>query len=268
MILVKRIPMYIVFFIIGALIVIPGVVNYVRLTSFETLDIQLVKFYAENIIYITIISVIILLASVFIIHRGGVRVLKEIDKVTEMSASGKYFSVEYTRKLGKLGDKINRLFSELNRLNDMKSLKISTISNLNSFLLDNIDFHLLIADIEGNVLSCSRRFLDKFDINLPDIRGRNLQEVVIDLDFSKVVSELERNRSSADIEKVVISAGETRYQTNLVLYPVFNVKNELSNIICVSEKEAILSSITRKADQISRTPGKIAGIFRKRSNQK
>ena len=83
MILVKRVPLYIVFFVIGVIMIMLGVINYIRLTSFETLDILLVKFYAENLFYISIISVIVLLFSVFVIHRGGVRVLKEIDKITE-----------------------------------------------------------------------------------------------------------------------------------------------------------------------------------------
>jgi hypothetical protein len=249
------------------MIIMVGVINYIRLTSLETLDILLMKFYAENLIYISIVSVIILIVSFFIIHRGGIRVLKEIDKITEISISGRYFSAEYTRKLGKLGEKINRLFSELNRLNDMKSLKISAISNLNSFLLENIDLHVLIADIGGVVQACSKRLLDKLDITLQDLKGKNLQAVITDLDFNGVISELEKTRSAYAKEKCVLSVGETSYQSQLVFYPIFNVKSELSNIICISEKEAILSSITRKADQISKTPQKIAGIFKKKTKK-
>lgn len=266
MILVKRIPLYTAFFIIGVLMIMPGVINYFRLTDIETFDVGLVKFYAENLVYLGIVSMIILLASIFIIHRGGIRVLKEIDKAAEISRSGRYYSIEYTKKLGRLGDKINRLFLELNKLNSMKSLKISALSNINSFLLDNTDLHLLISDIEGTIQTCSKRLLDKLNIEIQEIKGKSFTEVITDLDFQKIIFELERNRSSISKEKGLLSIGEGRYQSHLVFYPIFNVNNEISNILCISEKEAILSSISRKADQISRTPKKIAGIFRKKTN--
>ena len=263
MILIKRIPLYTAFFIVCVLMILPGVITYFRLTAIETFDVRLVKFYAENIVYMSIVSVIILIGSVFIIHRGGIRILREIDKAAEMSRSGRYYSIEYTKKLGRLGDKINRLFLELNKLNNMKSLKISAISNINSFLLDNTDLHLLISDIEGTIQTCSKRLLDKLDVEAQEIKGKNFTEVITDLDFQKILFELERTRSAISKEKGLLSIGEGRYQSHLVFYPIFNADNKLSNILCISEKEALLSSISRKADQISKTPKKIAGIFKK-----
>jgi transcriptional regulator with PAS, ATPase and Fis domain len=263
MILVKRIPLYTAFLVIGLIIILLGVINYLKLTSIETFDIRLVKYYAENMIFMSIVSVIILISAVFIIHRGGVRVLREIDKATEISRSGRYYSIEYTKKLGKLGDKINRLFLELNTLNDMKSLKISSISNINAFLMDNTDLHVLILDIEGTIQSCSKRLLEKLNVKAQDIKGKSFTEVITDPDFQQIVKELERNRSSVSTEKSILSLGEGRFQIYAVFYPIFNIRNELSNIVCIIEKEALLSSISRKAEQISKAPKKIAGILKK-----
>ncbi len=264
MILVKRVVFYVAFFIIGALIIMLGVVNYLRLADIETYNIQLIKFYSENLLYLSIVSVIVLIMSVLIIHRGGIRVLKEIDKVTELSRYGRYYSGEYMKKLGRLGEKINRLFLELNRLNDMKSLKISSISNLNAFFLDNTHLHLFITDIEGTIQSCSRVLLDKLKIEVQDMRGKSFSDIINDLDFNDIVLELQRSRITLTREKVILTVGESSFQSQFVIHPIFNVKNELSNIVCVSEKETLLTSISKKAEQISKAQKKIKDIFKKR----
>jgi hypothetical protein len=263
MILVKRVVFYGVFFIIGALIIMLGVVNYLRLADIEAYNILLIKFYAENLLYLSIVSVIILLVSVLIIHRGGTRVLKEIDKVTELSGYGRYYSEEHMKKLGRLGEKINRLFLELNRLNDMKSFKISSVSNLNVFFLDNTHLHLFITDIEGTIQSCSRILLDKLKIAVQDMRGKNFSDVIKDLDFNELVLELQRSHTAVTREKVLLTAAEKSFQSQFVFYPILNVKNELSNIVCVSEKETLLASISKKAEQISIAQKKITNNFKK-----
>ncbi|UCB45511.1 MAG: hypothetical protein JSV25_15085 [Spirochaetota bacterium] len=264
MILVKRVVFYVAFFIIGALIIMLGVVNYLRLSDIDAYNIQLIKFYAENLLYLSIVSLIILFVTVLIIHRGGTRVLKEIDKVTELSGYGRFYSGEYTKKLGRLGEKINRLFLELNRLNDMKSLKISSVSNLNSFFLDSTHLHLFITDIEGTIQSCSRLLQEKLKIEVQDIRGKGFSDIIKDLDFNELVVELQRSHTAVKREKVILTIGESSFQSQFMLYPIFNVRNELSNIVCVSEKETLLSSISKKAEQISKAQRKITDIFKKK----
>ena len=52
------------------------------------------------------------------------------------------------------------------------------------------------------------------------------------------------------------------------LYPVFNRKNELSNIICILGKEQIVTKITKRAEdrvkQTSRVPDLVRKVFRSR----
>jgi Ni,Fe-hydrogenase III component G len=265
MIIVKKVVLYAAFFIMGALIIMLGVVNYVRLTNIGIDNIQLIKFYGDNLLYLSIVSVLILLVSVFIIQRGGIRVLKEIDKVTELSGYGRYYSGEYMKKLGRLGEKINRLFLELNRLNDMKSLKISAVSNINAFFLDNTHLHLFITDIEGTIQSCARVLLDKLKIEVQDMRSSNFSDFIKDLDFNELVVELQRSYKEVKREKVLLTAAENSFQSQFVFYPVLNVKNELSNIICVSGKETLLASISKRAEQISKAQRKITDVFRKKN---
>jgi hypothetical protein len=200
-----------------------------------------------------------------VIQWGSVRVFREIDKVTELSAHGRYYSGDYTRKLGKLGEKINRLFGELNRLDEMKSLKISALSNLTGFFLENGNLHCFITDIQGSIGSVSKRLCEKLKIDGKALKGRTLSEVVKDFDFAGVTAELERNRTPVMRKGLVLVLGETSVQGQFTFYPVFNSKNGLSNIVCVSEKETLLEGITKKADQIVKAQKRITGIFRKRS---
>ncbi|MBN2323774.1 MAG: hypothetical protein JXQ30_08565 [Spirochaetes bacterium] len=280
MLLVKKGVLYAVFSLMAAVILALGLINYIRLQDVIMLrDIlglseaeqsfyATLKFYAENLLYLSFVGVVLLFVVFLIIQTGSVRVFREIDKVTELSAHGRYYSGDYTRKLGRLGEKIHRLFGELNRLDEMKSLKISALSNLVGFFLENGLLHCFVTDIQGSIGSVSKRLCEKLKIEGKVLKGRTLSEVVKDFDFSGVTEKLERNRTPVERKGLVLDLGETSVQGQFTFYPVFNSKNELSNIVCVSEKETLREGITKKADQIREAQKRITGIFKKRSHGK
>jgi hypothetical protein len=268
MLLVKKIVLYVTFFVMAVIILALGTVNYYRIVGTGAIENELVKYYTENLLYLSIVGVVILLVAFFVTLRGGVRVFKEIDKVTELSAHGRYYSGDYTRKLGRLGEKINHLFGELNRLDEMKSLKISALSNLTGFFLENGSLHCFITDIQGSIGSVSKRLCEKLKIDGQALKGRTISEVVKDFDFAGVTAELERNRTPVMRKDLMLVLGETSVQGQFTFYPVFNSKNRLSNIVCVSEKETLLEGISKKADQIREAQKRITDIFKKRSLDK
>ncbi|HUT66815.1 MAG TPA: PAS domain-containing protein [Spirochaetota bacterium] len=268
MILVKRVVLYVAFFIMAIMMIVPGAVYYIRLEGIDALGNDLIRYNAENLVYLGIVGVVVLLVLFLLIHRGGVRVLKAIDKVSELSGYGRYYSGEYMRKLGRLGEKINRLFGELNSLNEMKSLKISAVSNLVSFFLENASLHCFIADIQGTIGSVSKRFAEKLKTDGQGVIGRSLTDMIKEFDFAEIKAELERNRSAVSKKGLMLVTGDTTLQGQFTFYPVFNAKNELSNIVGVSEKETLIEGITKKADQIRVAQKRITGIFRKRPEEK
>ena len=265
MLLVKKIVLYITFFVMAVMMLALGTVNYYRIVGTGAIENELVKYYTENLLYLSIVGVVILLVAFFVTLRGGVRVFKEIDKVTELSRYGRYYSGESLKKLGKLGDKINRLFGELNRLNEMKSLKVNSLSQLLEFFLEHANLHCFIADVQGSIGSASKRFIEKLKIDQHAMKGSTISDVLKDFDFKEVTAELTRSRIPVSKKGLILVIGDTRIQGQFTFYPIFNVKNELSNIVCVSEKETLLEGITKKADQIREAQKRITGIFKRRS---
>ena len=202
MILVRKAVLYAAFFIMALMMLVPGAAFYLGVDGTGTAGSDAVKYNAENMVYLGIVGIVVLLLLLLLIHRGGVKVLKAIDKVSELSGYGRYFSGDYMRKLGRLGEKINRLFGELNSLNEMKSLKISAVSGLVAFFLENASLHCFILDIQGTVGSVSRPFAEKLKIGPAVMIGRNMTDIMKELDFTDLKAELERNRTAVFTIKI------------------------------------------------------------------
>lgn len=71
MILVKRGVLYVAFFIMAIMMIVPGAVYYFRLEGIDTLGNDLIKYNAENMVYLGIVGVVVLLVLFLLIHRGG-----------------------------------------------------------------------------------------------------------------------------------------------------------------------------------------------------
>jgi hypothetical protein len=277
MLLVKKVSLYTSFVVLAIIILALGVVNYIQLSAIAEIEAktggdgmavtQALKFNAENLLYLSIVGVVVLIITLFVVHRGGVRVLRQMDKVTELSRQGRYFSGESVKKLGKLGEKINRLFGELNRLNEMKTLKISALTNLIGFLLDESNLHCFIADIQGAIGAVSRQLIARLKIDKLDKRGRTVSDMIRDIDFKEICAQLDRDRIPVVKKGLVLQIGDTTAQGQLTFHPVFNSKNELANVVCISEKEKLLEGITKKADQIVKARRRLSGIFKKQSQE-
>lgn len=268
MILVKKGYFFFALFVTLGLLLFLGLNGYITAQNRTLSTGQQLKYCAENSVFMSVNSVIAVLIIFFIMNRRSIHVLNELDKIAQLSRYGKHSTGDYLKKLGRLGEKIDTLFLELSRLNEMKSLKISALSNLNLFFLEQIQLKLFITDVTGRVLHCSRKFLDQMELDKSRIVGTNISTFIQNLNFNDAITEIEQNRKGILKEKLTIDAGERSFESSLELYPIFNAQNELSNIICISEKETILREISKKTEQInvniSKAQRRITDLFKRK----
>jgi signal transduction histidine kinase len=226
------------------------------------------KFRAENVVFISIISIVAVLVIFFVMHRRSVHIIKELDKVTELIRHGRYSAGDYLKRLGRIGDKIDDLMFELNHLNDMKSLKISSLTAIIQFLVENIHLRLIICDIQGNVLHCSARLLVDMGVERSFFINKKVGSLVEKIEYEEILRKLGQSRSPVLRENLKIITADKSLTSSVEFYPVFNVKNELSNVMFIAENKSVLSGLSKKADQITTTvtkaQRKITDIFKKK----
>lgn len=251
MLLIKKNYFYFIF-LAGFLIIIGlGFRSYFVITEYNTQQDVTLKYYAENFFYLSVIfSIALLLIMVFIRYRTT-SILKELDKIIELSKYGSFSNKEYLIKLGPLGDKINNLNLELSTLNEKKSLKISSLFSINNFLFENMDLNLFLTDIQGKVISCSKKFLVQHNIYKKDILDDFLNNFTIAFDLDQVIQDLENSKTYLILKAIKFEIKNNKFESDLILYPIFNYKNELSNIICILESQNLIEQLSKKADLVA-----------------
>jgi transcriptional regulator with PAS, ATPase and Fis domain len=136
----------------------------------------------------------------------------------------------------------------------MKTLRISALAAVNAFLLNNTRLALLITDITGKISSLSARCLEKLKIEAGSAVGKHITEILPELDFQPVISKLEKQHT----ELVLSDLKDTP-----TLYPIFNRKNELSNIICILGKEEVVTKISKYAEDRVKQTSRVTNLVRK-----
>ncbi|OHD15821.1 MAG: hypothetical protein A2Y34_03325 [Spirochaetes bacterium GWC1_27_15] len=246
MILVKKNYLHFNFALANLFILIIGISGYLIMNKIDILDNLKRKFYSETLIFLTLIFLIISLIIYIVLYVKSIKVFKDIDKAIEIAKYGNYDITKSLIKLDNLGNKINELFYHLNQLNEQKTLKISSLSMLINFLLENVDISLLVVDIQGLITHCSKDFLEKFDADVSNILYNNIK-TINKLEFDEVLFELDKTREKVIKEQIEISFNNKKQIGVTILFlPFVNIKNQLSNVICIFEKENIFSMTTKK----------------------
>ena len=250
MLLVKKGYFYLTLVVCCTLILLLGIAGYTAISNRSLFTFSAIKYHSENCIFIAILSVIVVLTLFFLMNRKSVKVLRELDKIAEISRYGKYYTGDYLKKLGSLGERIDHLFLELNSLNEMKSLRISALSKREQFLLENVPLKLMVIDVRGSLQGASRVLLEAIEQERSQIVGKNIEAFLKNVKFSDVIKDMENNRGVVMRKNIVVHAGEKSFESTIEFIPIFNVKNQLSDIICISEKETILTELSKKAEKI------------------
>ncbi len=210
--------------------------NFSRIGPGETLSL---KFFAENFIYYTILIVLLLTIIFITIITKSKNICKELDKIIELSRQGKYSGGAQLKKLGILGGKIIDINSQLNLLNEMKSLKISSLSSTINFLLEKSKQSVLLLDAQGMVTKISRYLIEQSGMPEKDLINKYAEDIFEKFKYSNLIVELRKSKFSILESPMILDSMEEPINVNLVVYPIFNYKNEISNCICtlVSDEE-------------------------------
>ena len=231
-----------------------GIRDYLLIARSVSLSQGELKIRGETVLYLSIVfSAAILLLFFFVLLRSR-NISRELDKISEMTRYGNFSIEDSLRRIGPLGEKIRQLNQRLTELNAMKSLRISSLAGIISFLLNNSRLSLLITDVTGKISHISPRFLEKLKAESAEVVGKHITEVFAELDFQSALGRIEKQHAELELEGLKDSP---------TLYPVFNSKNELSNLICVLGKEEIVTKILKYAEDRSKPASRITRMVRK-----
>ena len=227
-----------------------GIYGYLVIKSIGAAGDLNAKYLAERQIYVAIICTLFLLAmSAFVISRSRT-LFKEIDKIADLTRHGHGQTGEFLKRLGGLGERFGVLVEELGRLNEMRTLKISSLVNMNGFLIDNMDMKILTIDLKGRITQCSKKALLKLKMEKGTLQQKDIGEIVAGVNYAEIISELAKTR------RAVTRKGD------LIFYPVFNSKNELSDVICIMEAGTTADELSKRAEHIkAEAPGKRRGLL-------
>jgi len=171
-----------------------------------------------------------------------------------MTRYGNFSIAESLGRIGPLGEKILQLNQRLTELNAMKSLRISSLVSINSFLLNNSRLALLVTDITGKITNASARCLEKLKKETGEVVGRHITEILPELDYQSSLAKIEKQPGELEL-------GELKESPTL--YPIHNSNNELSNIICVLGKEEIVTKMAKYAEERSKPASRVTKLVRR-----
>lgn len=239
MFLISKFRVYLFYFLAVAAFILIGIHGYLTFSELDTGDALSIKYFAENFIFY-IIVLLLILTTVFVsaLVKSN-NIYKELEKVIDLSRQGKYSGGAQLRKLGVLGDKIIEINARLNSLNEMKSLKISSMSNIVNFLLDKTEAAVLLLDAQGMITKVSRRLLEQLGVSEKDLLNKYAENIFDKFNFSNVMLELRKAKYITLKSPLLIESTKPPIDGHLIIYPIMNYKNEISNCICtlVSEEE-------------------------------
>ncbi|MEA3489818.1 MAG: PAS domain-containing protein [Candidatus Omnitrophota bacterium] len=235
MILVKKKYLY-VLTVLLCIIVIFGEIRYFHAIESANLTADLdIKYEVENFIFAAIVLFIIVFVFLINFVRASRNILKKLDKMIEVSEYGKYDISSHLNEMGKFGSRIKYLLYYQNNLNEMKSLKISSLSGLNNFLLGKIEKMLFIADYSGNIINCSDCLPRRLEIAKENIIGQDINELFSDVRSEGLFAGLNKKRNPLAIDDLRMKINEKERKCGVTFHPIFNANNEVSHIVGVIE---------------------------------
>ncbi len=181
------------------------------------------KKYSEIVLFLSIIFSILLAAVSAAVFLRNKNILKELDKVVEMSLYSNFSPVESLRKLSLIGEKIEHIYRNVSTVNEKRLLKISAMHNLNGFLLENLSLPVIVTDVRGVIVSVSRQARDRAgDRQISP--GEYITNVYTELNFQDVLETLNHGRSFTEARAE---------KEDFRFYPVRNRESNIAYIVSV-----------------------------------
>lgn len=234
MILVKKRYLFTLTILFCLLVVFGEIKFFMALQSVNTHANLELKYEMENFIFATILVLLVVFLFFIGFIRSSENILKRLDKMIQLSEYGKHDVSAHMEKMGTLGRKFNYLTHHLNNLNDMRTLKISSLSGIVDFLVGRSDEALFLTDAQGNILDCSRKFeKELMKDDKKNMIGKNMNEFLVDEDFRSLLSELKDERFGLEKDKVSVFADGKEKKKRAFFKPIKNSKGQISNVIGV-----------------------------------
>lgn len=256
MFLISKFRIYLLYIFAVLAFLFIGIHGYLTFSNVQTSEFLSLKYFAENFVYYIIILLIVLTIVFISTLVKSKNIFKELEKVIELSKQGKYSSGLQLKKLGRLGSKIIEINTHLNKLNEMKSLKISSMSNIVNFLLDKAETPMLLLDAQGMIIKSSRNLVEQMEINEKDLINKYAENIFDKFNYSTVLVELRKSKYITIQSPLMIDSFEKPIDVNIVAFPIMNYQNELSNCICtlitkeeLTKFEIIKQEVKSQTDQ-------------------
>jgi len=255
MILVKRNTAIFLYMLFTAAIVAIGVYAYLEFSGEASAPVAELKTKAESVLYISLSGAAVILAAFVSVSLRTLSLYRELDRIIELNKRGDFSPELSMKKLGSVGERITLLYYSLNALNERKTLKISGLSSLADFLVDNLNFPFLACDVQGHILYISKDLAERLDQPRSELLSRNVEEVFPDVPFRDSVLELDRRKSSVEFEMP---------KKSLTLAAIRNRRNELAYVVWLFTGAAHLPEISSRVERVKSRSGRILRIFRRR----
>jgi len=223
-----------------------GIYYYLALSKVDSAAESTVKLLSENFIYISIIFIAVLIGLSIALFAKSNDVLKELDKIAELSRKELAVPRESFKRLGALGEKIMVINAGISKLNEIKSKKISSMGKINNFIFNIIDLPVFITDVNGQITKVSKGLLEYLDIERKYILDNNVDNILDDFNFSALAQELRRSQHVPIKREIQVKPDITAHEEYFVFYPIFNYQNELANSICLLVEEALYEKLASK----------------------
>ncbi|MGB2599373.1 MAG: PAS domain-containing protein [Candidatus Omnitrophota bacterium] len=235
MIIVKKKNLFILAALFCFLLVFGEVKFFLVLKGTDLAKNLQIKYEVENFIFASI--VLTLTVGVFILYfvRKSNNILRQLDKLIELSEYGEQDITGHLKKLGELGRRVDFLLHFYKELNRKKTVKISSISGINNFLIEKNNSPVFLLNRHGNVVNCSDRLLSALGIDREKILKRNANEIFENLTYEQLFFELEKKRNFIEIDDARMSIEGAESTNKIHFHPIVNSDNQISHIIGVME---------------------------------
>lgn len=238
MILVRKRYLFTLTILFCLLVVFGEIKFFMAIQSVNTHTNLELKYEMENFIFATILVLLMVLLFFLGFIRSSENILKRLDKMIQLSEYGKHDVSAHMSKMGALGRKFTYLTHHLNNMNEMRILKISSLSGIVDFLVGRSSEALFLTDSQGKILDCSRKFeKELMKQDKKNVISKNLNEFLVDDDFRSLVSELKHERFGLEKEKVGLLIDGKEHKKKAFFKPIKNSKGDISNVIGIFASE-------------------------------
>ncbi|MFH1379933.1 MAG: PAS domain-containing protein [bacterium] len=223
--------------------------GYYALSQIESIETMQIKYYAEHVLFIGLLCVILLCMGMWYFYYSSRNLLKELDTISGLSRYNLAYTSRYLSKLGIIGNKINELYVDLIKINEMQALKISALAGENTVLIDNIKMNMVVINIQGIMVKCSKKILLYLGLDKNTIIEKNINEIIKGLDVDDITKKLEKTKDMVVIKDVFIRNKNDK-PCEIVFYPIFNAKDRLTAMMCIIDETGTVEELSKTAEQI------------------